>query len=146
MNQEKILAIDYGNARTGLAITNQISSHSKIALPLKTVAASGDKLFQELQKVIEQYRVSHIVVGLPLLLSGKDSKQTLQTREFIEKLQERFAFVKVISFDERLTSRQAEKLLVERKMNRKQRAAACDETSAWILLCCYLETLPAQNP
>lgn len=134
----RTLAIDYGLARTGLAITSPAVS---IALPLKTLHARGHELWKALDLIIKQYTPHEVVIGLPKLLNGQDSDQTTKTRTFIEEFSKRFPSIRVVVFDERLTSKQAERLLMDRGLSRKKRANLNDETSAWILLSCYLESM-----
>ena len=136
MNNPRILAIDYGLSRTGIAISSAVAN---MALPLKTIHAKGDKIWNELDLIFRQYQPVGVIVGLPLLLNGKESAQTKLTLKFIEKFGKRYPQCWLETFDERLTSKQAEKLLQERGLNRKERAGASDETSAWIMLSCYLE-------
>lgn len=141
-NTSRILAIDFGLAKTGLAMT---SASIGLALPLKTIRAKGPQLWIELERVMKEYAPSTVLIGLPLLMNGQDSQQTTLTRAFIASFTQRFTDCEVIAFDERLSSKQAERLLQERGLNRKERAQANDETSAWIMLTCYLEKRSLEN-
>jgi putative Holliday junction resolvase len=133
---KRILAIDYGLVRTGLAVTDPIQG---LALPLKTLTTKAGDLWKQLDSIMNQYEPIETVIGLPLLFDGNDSEQTRKTRVFIERFKERYKNCEVSTLDERLTSRQAERLLAETGLRRKERAKMSDETSAWILLTCFLE-------
>lgn len=137
--EARILAIDFGQARVGLAVT---SPGATIALPLSTLHVKKGDLWKQLDCVMDQYKPHTVVIGLPLSLDGRDSGQTQKTRRFIELFGQRYGQCSLYALDERLSSKQADQMLHERGMNRKQRAQANDQTSAWILLSCYLD----QNP
>lgn len=135
-NSNRILALDYGNARTGVAVTDESGS---MALPAGLLATKNGQFWQELEKLLKRYLPKKILIGLPLHLDGKESSQTTLTREFAQQVKTRWPEIDIELVDERLSSRQAETLLRETGKNRKQRAEKSDETSAWILLSCYLD-------
>ncbi len=134
MPQGRVVAIDYGRARIGVAISDPMGI---IASPLATVPGKlGPK------GVLESFsdkQVRQIVVGLPLLLSGKKGEMALEVDQFVEKL-EALTDIPVLVWDERLTSIQAERHLKESGMNRKQRAKVSDEAAAMTILQSYLAT------
>lgn len=136
---KRILALDFGFARIGVALSdpNQI-----IASPLENITGSRDVVkaaentvlfISPLEKEIEK-----IVIGLPLLLNGKDSERTTAVRHFAQALAEKTA-IAIELFDERLTTVQAERLLSSNNMRRKERAQVVDKVSALILLQTYLD-------
>lgn len=139
----RIASIDYGQARIGIAISDV---NKIIAMPSKTVYAekkSEDtiaKLVETLKKGEEEgnYQIEEIVVGLPLLMSGKKGLIADEVLHFIELLKGAIA-VPVNTWDERLTSVQAERSLREGNMSRKKRVAHMDKVAAVIILQNYLD-------
>lgn len=134
----RILAIDFGKVRIGLAITDP---HKIIAQPLacikaeKTHLATAQKIAKELSRFTP---IEAIVLGLPLLLSGKEGEMALLVKAFKQVLEEVFA-VPVKLLDERLSSAQVERELKSLNFNRKERAQRADSGAAAMLLGLYLE-------
>jgi putative Holliday junction resolvase len=130
----RILGIDFGMKRIGLARSDPMKM---IASPFKTIQA-GKNLGETVDLVIKELEeIELIVLGLPLLLSGKDSDTTRQVREFGALLEEKSG-LPLILWDERLTSKQVEKLMIEGNVSRKKRAAHVDTMSATLILQNYL--------
>lgn len=132
----RVLAIDFGMKRIGLARSDPmklIASPLKTILAAKTLEATADLILKECAEI------ELIVLGLPLLLSGKDSDTTKTVRKFAEILEKK-SDLPLILWDERLTSKQIEKLLMEDKMSRKKRTAHVDTLSATLILQNYLES------
>lgn len=133
----RILGIDFGMKRIGLAL----SDPSKIiASPLKSLQA-GKSLEQTADLILlELKEVESIVLGLPLLLSGKDSETTETVRKFATILETK-SNLPLILWDERLTTTQVEKILKEGNMRRKKRTQHLDTMSATLILQSYLDSL-----
>jgi putative holliday junction resolvase len=133
----RFVAIDYGKARIGLAITD---ASCIIGQPLSVIKAGKNHLETAhlILKAVSAYSdVESFVLGLPLLLSGKDSEMTLQVREFKCAL-EQAANLPVVLWDERLTSQQVEKQLKESNMRRKERSQISDAVAAATILQSFL--------
>lgn len=138
----RVLGIDFGLKRIGLAL----SDPSKlIASPLKTLYAAKtlEQTIVLLIKEIEELKSSKkiidtIVMGLPLLLSGKDSDTTRTVRQFATLL-ETASDLPLFLWDERLTTTQVENILKEDKMSRKKRTKHLDTMSATLILQTYLD-------
>lgn len=135
----RVVAIDYGRARLGLAITDNSKT---IAYPLKVVKAKKDikktakTLLENLSEHIKEIEV--IIIGLPLLLDGTKGDMANEVIEFAEALKE-ITSIKIEFLDERLTSSQAERDLKDTfKLNRKKRAAKSDTMAATIILQNYI--------
>lgn len=130
----RILAIDFGLKRIGLARSDPMKI---IASPFKTIAAA--KTLEETVDLIlkELSDIELIIVGLPLLLSGKDSDMTTAARKFAALLEEKSG-LPLILWDERLTSKQIEKVLIEGGVKRKDRTQHTDNLSATLILQNYL--------
>jgi putative Holliday junction resolvase len=126
-----VLALDIGEKRVGVAIA---SSYVKIASPLITLS-NDSNFFSSLNKIIESYAVTKIVVGLPRTLEGNDSAQTLKTRAFIHRLKSEIK-KDIITQDEALSSVRAEEILKTRgKIFAK---ADIDKLAACLILEDYL--------
>lgn len=135
---QKIIGIDYGKVRIGLAISDQ---NHIIAFPLKCVQANRDpnKTIQELSLFLSTLDIEKIVLGLPLLFNGKDSELTKDVRLFASRLEAKTG-KSIILWDERLTSKQAEKFLIESNVRRKERTRVVDTMAATLILQSYLDS------
>jgi putative Holliday junction resolvase len=100
----KILALDYGRARTGVAVSDPTGT---IARPLCVVEAAADAGLQRLAALIDEHGVECVVVGLPLTLRGERGEQARETESFVEALSG-VTDVPVVTFDERFTTDLAE--------------------------------------
>ncbi|GAB4190970.1 MAG: Holliday junction resolvase RuvX [Simkaniaceae bacterium] len=135
------IGIDYGKARIGLAIESPAFS---FALPHTTIPNDKDinitiqKLLEALKNVQE---IDSFIIGLPLLLNGKDSPLSLEVKEFAKGLQERIN-KPIIFWDERLTSKQVDKTLIGHRVKRKKRDSLSDSLAAAVILQSYLDSLP----
>jgi putative Holliday junction resolvase len=102
----RVLALDYGSARCGCAVSDPTGV---LATPIEPVLRPATrKGFGRLREIVEELGAERVVVGLPISLSGRDSAQTAQTREFAAELARRLE-VEVELYDERFTTRLAER-------------------------------------
>jgi putative Holliday junction resolvase len=138
----RVLAMDFGKKRIGLAVSDPLGVTAQGLETLERTRIRDD--LQALSRVVRDYDVRLIVAGLPLHMSGAESRQGQFTREFSERLQ-RETGVPVRYWDERWTSVQAGRVLRESGVGREKRAAAIDRLSAVILLESYLDSVRA-NP
>ena len=131
----RIVGIDFGLKRIGLAQSDPMKI---IASPLPTLIAkeTTEKTVGAILEMTED--VELFVVGLPLGLSGKDTEMTTKARVFAEKLEE-ISNIRVVLWDERLTSALAEGEMKRAGLNRKKRAGSSDKIAALIILQSYLE-------
>lgn len=103
----RVLALDYGSARCGCAVSDPTGV---LATPIEPVRAPASKRgLGRLRSLVSELEIKRVVVGLPLSLSGADTRQTVEAREFAAKLQT-VVRVPVEMWDERLTTRQAARL------------------------------------
>lgn len=132
----KILAIDYGKVRTGLAITDDLQM---IASPLKTVETKN--IMVELAKILQTNKISIVVVGEAKYADGKPSEITELQAKFVDVLLKKFPGVHVVRIDERYTSKMAAQALVASGMRKSQRQKKenLDMVSAAIILQSYLD-------
>lgn len=132
----RIAAVDYGTQRIGLAISDEMG---KIALPLKMVEAYGSMAAKSVLSALASYQpLDTIVVGLPLMLSGKVGPMAELAKRFAAELQ-KLCSCPVEMLDERLSSAQAEKALKELSYSRKGRVKLVDSTAAAMILQTYLD-------
>ena len=132
----RIAAIDYGLKRIGIALSD---ASKKIAFPLETVEG-GKRALEHIKKALgdKLASIEEILVGFPLLLSGKEGEMAALVRKFAEELEKAFG-LPVRLIDERFSSKLAEQSLTEMQLNRKKRSRMVDTTSAVMLLQAYLD-------
>jgi len=131
----KVLALDFGIKRTGIAISDEMKL---IASGLRTVETKY--LMDELKSIIESESVDTIVVGEPKFTDGKPMQLERNILFFIEDLQKIFPKLKIERIDERFTSKMAFQTMIDSGLKKKQRKnkSLVDEISATILLQNYL--------
>lgn len=133
----KVLAIDYGSRRIGLALGD---TRLGIAVPLESVENKGDRTLYVLSERIKELGVHTVVVGLPLTPSGKEGQRTKQVREFTERLKPYLPEgVELLFWDERYTTIEAYSLMEGLKASRKKKLK--DSLSAYVILLEYMESL-----
>lgn len=138
MERTRILALDIGSKRTGVALSDETRL---IASPLITIEASQFKPWlAKIQELIEAHEVGEIVVGLPLNQNGEEGQDALNIRKYIAALQEAVN-IPVIEWDERFSTVQAERTLIEADVSRKNRKKVIDQLAACIILQNYLDRL-----
>lgn len=132
----RILAVDYGKKRTGLAVTDPLQI---IANGLATVPTA--ELYDYLVKYTQTEQVELIVVGEPKQPNGEPSENLARVREFVARWRKRQQ-IPVVYYDERFTSVLAHKVMLDGGLRKKarQNKALVDEISATIILQSYLES------
>lgn len=132
----RILAIDHGTKRIGLAISDESAI---IAQPLEYVLAEPFSGFlARLKEIIQQKQVELILLGLPRNMDGSYGPAAEKVREFAAVLNEALT-IPIKFWDERLTSAQANRFLLQANVKRKDRKEKVDKTAAAILLQSYLD-------
>jgi putative Holliday junction resolvase len=136
----RILSIDYGDARTGIAITDALKI---TAQGLETIHNEGsDKIIlRRLDEIIEQYSVDTIVVGKPINMNGTSSERTEKTEQFIHKLKCKYNKLKIETIDERLTTVAAHKTMNFIDVNKNKKRNIVDTISAVYILETYLNKI-----
>lgn len=132
----RILSIDYGKRRTGLAVTD----------PLKLIAGGlctveTPQLMTFLTDYMQREEVERIVIGLPTQTNGQPSENQARVREFTGRLRKAYPTLPIEFWDERFTSVMAHQTMIESGISRKRRQdkALVDEISATIILQSYME-------
>lgn len=138
----RILAIDYGQKRVGLAVTDILHI---TANGLETVLVH--EVLDYLAKYIAREPVEKFVIGLPTQMNGKESDSMQLIRPFVVGLQRRFPDIELIYVDERFTSVLAHKTMLEAGLKKKNRQnkGLVDKISATIILQSYLESKQINN-
>ena len=132
----KVLAIDYGQKRTGIAITDSLRM---MASPLETVETG--KIFEYLEKIILKEKIVDVVVGEARHLDGNASEITLLQEKFCKEINKKFPTVVIHRIDEMYTSKLASQALVMGGMKKKDRQnkGNLDKVSAAIILQQFLD-------
>lgn len=148
--KKRLIGIDYGVARIGIACSDECKV---IASPLETIQVDR-KAKQTVAQVLAHledhrkrygYQIEKIVVGMPLMMSGKSGLMADEVKNFIDLLQKSLPDVPVIAWDERLTTVLAERSMREAQMTRKKRSQQVDKVAAVLILQSYLDHLHLMN-
>jgi putative Holliday junction resolvase len=134
----RILALDLGKRRIGLAVSDELGITAQGLPTLRRTRIRDD--LEALAQIIAGWKVIRVLIGDPIHMSGADSRQAAYAREFAQKLAARTGAA-VEFWDERWTSVQAERLLKESGISAEKRARAVDRLAAVILLQSYLDSL-----
>jgi putative Holliday junction resolvase len=137
-----LFGIDYGTKRVGVAVSDR---EQRFASPLhnhQRQGPQGDERF--FRRLLAEYRPVGLVVGLPLHMNGEESEKSREAREFAAWLSAVLGLPHVFQ-DERLTSWQAESMLLSAEFSKKQRKERMDKLAAQILLQTWLERQPPRS-
>ena len=138
----RYLAIDHGTRRMGIAISDELKM---IAQPLEFIPSEPfDDFLARLRAILERQQVELILVGMPRNMDGTYGPAAERVREFIGRLSQ-FISVPIRTLDERLTSVQANRVLLQGNVRRADRKMKVDMMAAAILLQGYLDARPAGN-
>jgi len=132
----RLLALDFGSKTIGLAVTDELGLTAQGLPTLRRTNKRND--LDHLRRLIKQYGVGELVMGLPLRLSGDAGTQAANVEAFAEELRKKFK-LPVHLFDERLTSVEANRVLRESEMSIRRRAEVVDQLAAVLILQGYLE-------
>lgn len=134
----RVLALDHGTRRVGVAVSDELQM---IAQPLEYIPPEPFADFlARLKEILREKEVSLILVGLPRNMDGSYGPAALKVQEFVAALKDAVT-VPIKTWDERLTTVQAQKFLIQGKVRREQRKQKVDKTAAAILLQSYLDGL-----
>ena len=133
----RMVGIDYGEARVGIAITDELNITVQ---GLETIKRNGsDKvILKRLDEIFEKYDVGTIVVGMPLNMNGTISKRAEITEEFIHKLKCKYNKIKIETVDERLTTVEAHRTMNFLDVKKNKKRNIVDTISAVYILETYL--------
>lgn len=132
----RYLGLDYGEKRIGVALSDPTGF---LAQPLKTIHYKSTKqAIEEICRIAAENQVAGVVLGLPLNMSGGDSRKTREVREFAEKLRQKLS-VPLELLDERLTTRQAHQTLRQMGKKPSRNRQIVDQMAAQYILQTYLD-------
>lgn len=135
----RILGIDYGTRRLGLAISDALGM---IATPLSVeTVASMSEAVAVTRKVAGERGVERVVVGLPINMNGTQGPMAAEVLLFVEKLKEASG-LPVVTWDERLSTGMVERVLLEADLSRGRRKEVRDKLAAQVILQGYLDAQP----
>ena len=134
------LGIDYGDARTGIAITDPLNITVQ---GLETIHNQGsDKvILRRLDEILQQYEIDTIVIGKPINMDGTSSERTEITEKFIHKIKCKYNKLKIETIDERLTTIAAHKTMNLLDINKNKKRNIVDTISAVYILETYLNKI-----
>ncbi|HEV2469042.1 MAG TPA: Holliday junction resolvase RuvX [Candidatus Sulfotelmatobacter sp.] len=133
----RVLGLDVGARRVGIAISDPLGI---TAQGLETLHRKNKKYdLQFLRRIVQQYQVKEIVVGLPLRMSGAEGTQAEKIQAFADDLRKHFK-LPVHFWDERLTSAEANRLLRETELSIEKRGQAVDRMAAILILQGWMES------
>lgn len=133
----RVLGLDVGSRRIGIAVSDPLGITAQGLATLQRKNKRHD--FDYLARLIREYEVKEIVVGLPLRMSGAEGTQSEKMRAFAGELQKKFG-LPVHLFDERLTSAEANRFLRETELSIERRGKAVDRMAAVLILQAWMES------
>ena len=138
----RIMSIDYGDKRVGIALSDPMQT---ISYPSGVINKKNDKhLIEELFKIISEKQIKKIIIGLPISMSGSYSQQTNKVIAFkntlIDELHDRDLNIPVDTIDERLSSVSAKNIMIQQGIKTGHNKSKIDELSASIILQEYLDS------
>jgi putative Holliday junction resolvase len=138
----RVMAIDFGAKRIGTAVSDALGITAR---PVETIRRSSvERDITRLKSLVEELEVEAVVFGLPLRMDGTHGEAAAAAMKFAERLRSRIS-VPLFTQDERLTSYEAEQMMIERGYGREQRRARSDEFAAMIILQEYLSRTGTKN-
>lgn len=131
------LGIDYGDTRTGVAITDALNITVQ---GLKTIVSNGnDKIIlKEIDEILKEYEIDTIVIGMPLNMNGTKSERAEKTEAFIHKLKCKYNKLNIEQIDERLTTVAAHKTMNILEVKKSKKRSIVDTISAVYILETYM--------
>ncbi len=131
-----VLGLDFGEKRIGVARSDELNfmAHPAGFIKHETEAQA----LAELKKMVDEFQIKKIVVGLPKTMKGETGTQAKKVLSFVETLRRHFP-CPIVTWDERLTTAQAERALIEQDVSRAKRREKRDAIAAEIMLQSYLD-------
>lgn len=137
-NAMRIMGLDIGSHTIGVAISDELGI---TAQGLKTIIRkSKEEDFEEISNIISQFEIGKIVVGLPRNMNGSLGKQAEMVLQWIKNLKEKI-HLPMVTWDERLSTVEASRVLLEADVSRKKRKKAIDKLAAVIILQAYMNSM-----
>lgn len=132
----RILGLDVGEKRIGVAVSDALNT---IAHGIETIKRIDTKdVIEKIKDLIKEYELSKIIVGMPLNMNGTKGASARSVEEFIRLIQAEID-LSIETVDERLTTAQGERMLLEADVSRKKRKLSIDKIAAQLILQLYLD-------
>jgi putative holliday junction resolvase len=135
----RVMGLDVGSKTVGVAISDELGWTAQGLETLKINEDENSFGFEQLGKIINEYQVEKVVVGLPKNMNGTIGPRGEASQKFAKELEERFG-ISAILWDERLTTMAAERVLIEADVSRKKRKKVIDKMAAVMILQGYLDS------
>jgi putative Holliday junction resolvase len=139
---ERWLGVDYGDVRIGIALSDELAL---LAHPAATLANDGSAV-ATIRELVVQRKVTGIVVGVPRNMNGTFGPSADKAKKFGEELRKQLPEQRLVFWDERLTTVEAQRLLHAAGKNTKSSRPVLDQVAAQILLQSYLDSLQLMGP
>lgn len=137
-----ILGLDYGQKRIGVAKSDELNF---MAHPIEFIPFKNEQdLIISIKNLVSEHRIEKVVVGLPITLKGEAGPAAQKVMLFVEELRKQIQFP-VVTWDERLTTAQAERALLTQDVSRAKRRVKRDAIAAEIMLQSYLDFLKQKD-
>ena len=133
---KRIMGLDVGDKWIGVSVSDETGLIAQSLPPIRRHGWPQD--LAEINRVVAQWQADKIVVGLPLNMNATVGPQAEKTLDFVERVR-KSCVVAVTTWDERMTTRQAERILIERDVRREHRKAVIDGVAASLILQGYLD-------
>ena len=134
----RYIGLDVGDRTIGVSVSDPLGFSAQGLKTIRRKSLEYD--FDELNKIFSNYEIKKIVIGLPKNMNGTIGEQAEKTIEFGEKIKEKFG-IEVIYWDERLTTMQAERAMIEGNLSRKKRKGLVDKIASIYILQGYLDRI-----
>jgi putative Holliday junction resolvase len=134
----RILGIDYGDKTIGLAVSDKMLITAQALQSYKV--KNKDEDLQFFKNLSSKYKITKIVIGLPLRMDGSEGSRVKKTKQFASWLKKSLG-IPVVYWDERLTTKQALRIMREKRLSNKKKKELVDQISAVLILSSYLESL-----
>jgi putative holliday junction resolvase len=135
----RVMGLDVGSKTVGVAISDELGWTAQGLETLKINEEENSFGFEQLGKLIQEYGVEKVVVGLPKNMNGSIGPRGEASQKFAKELETRFG-ISAILWDERLTTMAAERVLLEADVSRKKRKKVIDKMAAVMILQGYLDS------
>lgn len=138
------MGLDVGQRTIGVSVSDEFGWTAQSLEVIRREEHSTDKEDQRLAQLIKQYEVGHIIVGLPKHMNGTIGDNGRQCQQFAQRIEVTYG-LPVHLWDERLSTRAAQNILLQGNVSRKKRKKVIDQLAATIILQGYLDSLKRDN-
>jgi putative Holliday junction resolvase len=139
---KRIVGLDVGDKRIGVAVSDGLGLTAQPAGVIARVGTAKD--IDAILALVPAAEIARFVAGLPLEMSGREGMQSKRVRAFCDALATRTG-IEVVYQDERMTTVQSERMLIESGMRREKRRAVVDKLAATLILQAYLDARPSRE-